>query len=77
MGGIALPPLVLAVAEAGGLGMLGAVMVPPAILAEMLDGLATHTRGAFGVIRLYRRITYRYTRPRSGPNFRQIRNSLP
>jgi NAD(P)H-dependent flavin oxidoreductase YrpB (nitropropane dioxygenase family) len=49
MGGIALPPLVLAVAEAGGLGMLGGVMVPPPVLAEMLDGLATRTRGAFGV----------------------------
>src|SRR5215471_14799321 len=49
MGGIALPPLVLAVAEAGGLGMLGGVMVPPPLLAEMLDGLATRTDGAFGV----------------------------
>jgi NAD(P)H-dependent flavin oxidoreductase YrpB (nitropropane dioxygenase family) len=49
MGGIAMPPLALAVAEAGGLGMLGAPMIPPPVLAEMLDTLATHTRGAFGV----------------------------
>jgi NAD(P)H-dependent flavin oxidoreductase YrpB (nitropropane dioxygenase family) len=49
MGGVAMPPLALAVADAGGLGMLGGTMVPPAILAEMLDGLAARTRGAVGV----------------------------
>jgi NAD(P)H-dependent flavin oxidoreductase YrpB (nitropropane dioxygenase family) len=49
MGGLAMPPLVLAVAEAGGLGMLGGVMVPPPMLSRMLDDLATRTRGAFGV----------------------------
>src|SRR5262249_649729 len=49
MGGIAMPPLVLAVAEAGGLGMVGAPMIPPPVLAEMLEALATRTRGAFGV----------------------------
>jgi nitronate monooxygenase len=49
MGGIATPPLVLAVANAGGLGMLGGAMVPPPVLSRMLDGLATRTRGAFGV----------------------------
>jgi nitronate monooxygenase len=49
MGGVAMPPLVLAVAEAGGLGMLGGVMVPPPVLAGMLDDLAARTRGAFGV----------------------------
>jgi len=48
MGGIAMPPLALAVAEAGGLGMVGAAMVPPPVLSEMLDGLAARTRGAFG-----------------------------
>jgi len=42
-------PLVLAVAEAGGLGMLGGVMLPPQVLAGMLDDLAARTRGAFGV----------------------------
>src|SRR5262249_2997241 len=41
--------LVLAVAEAGGLGMLGGVMLPPQVLAGMLDDLAARTRGAFGV----------------------------
>jgi nitronate monooxygenase len=49
MGGVAMPPLVLAVAEAGGLGMLGGVMLPPPVLAGMLDDLAARTRGAFGV----------------------------
>src|SRR5262245_14598093 len=49
MGGIAMPPLVIAVADAGGLGMLGGVMIPPPVLSEMLDGIATRTRGAFGV----------------------------
>ena len=49
MGGVAMPPLVLAVAEAGGLGMLGGVMLPPQVLAGMLDDLAARTRGAFGV----------------------------
>lgn len=49
MGGVATPPLALAVAEAGGLGMLGGAMVPPPVLAEMLDSLAASTRGAFGV----------------------------
>src|SRR5262249_14270467 len=46
MGGIATPPLVLAVANAGGLGILSGVMVPPPILAEMLEGLAKSARGA-------------------------------
>src|SRR5262249_31514129 len=49
MGGVAMPPLVLAVAEAGGLGMPGGVMLPPPVLAGMLDDLAARTRGAFGV----------------------------
>ena len=49
MGGVAMPPLVLAVAEAGGLGMLGGVMLPPPVLAGMLDDLAARTRGTFGV----------------------------
>ena len=33
MGGIATPPLALAVADAGGLGMLGGAEVPPPVLA--------------------------------------------
>ena len=49
MGGIATPPLALAVAEAGALGMLGAAMVPAPILAEQLDRLGARTQGAFGV----------------------------
>lgn len=49
MGGIATPPLAFAVAEAGGLGMLGAAMVPPRVLAGMLEDLARRTAGAFGV----------------------------
>src|SRR5215831_16387428 len=49
MGGVAMPPLVFAVAEAGGLGMVGGVMLPPPVLAGMLDDLAARTRGAFGV----------------------------
>jgi nitronate monooxygenase len=49
MGGIATPPLVLAVADAGGLGMLGAAMVPPHVLAVALEDLAKRTDGAFGV----------------------------
>jgi NAD(P)H-dependent flavin oxidoreductase YrpB (nitropropane dioxygenase family) len=49
MGGIATPPLALAVADAGGLGMLGGATVPAPILAEMLDALGARTRGVFGV----------------------------
>lgn len=49
MGGIATVPLARAVADAGGLGMVGGAMVPPAVLAEMLDALAAGTRGSFGV----------------------------
>jgi NAD(P)H-dependent flavin oxidoreductase YrpB (nitropropane dioxygenase family) len=49
MGGIAMPSLVRAVANAGGLGMLGGALLPPPVLGEMLDGLAGETRGMFGV----------------------------
>jgi NAD(P)H-dependent flavin oxidoreductase YrpB (nitropropane dioxygenase family) len=49
MPGVATPELVAAVADAGGLGMLGASMLPPAALEEMLDALHRRTRGAFGV----------------------------
>lgn len=49
MGGVAMPPLVKAVSEAGGVGTLGAVMIPPPALAGMLDGLREQTRRPFGV----------------------------
>jgi nitronate monooxygenase len=51
MGGVATPPLALAVADADAdaLGMLGGTMVPPPILAAMLDALAARTRGVIGV----------------------------
>jgi nitronate monooxygenase len=49
MGGIATPPLVRAVADAGGLGMLGGPLIPPPVLSRMLDGLAASTQGAYGV----------------------------
>jgi NAD(P)H-dependent flavin oxidoreductase YrpB (nitropropane dioxygenase family) len=45
---IASPALVAAVADAGGLGMLGAAMLPAPLLEATLDGLARRTRGAFG-----------------------------
>ena len=49
MGGVAGPSLAAAVAEAGGLGMVGGAGVPPPVLAEMLDAVAARTRGVFGV----------------------------
>jgi len=41
--------LVVAVAEAGGLGMLGAPMLPPPVLDQSIDAIRARTRGAFGV----------------------------
>jgi len=49
MGGVATPELAAAVATAGGLGMIGAVRLPPAFLAAALDHLGQLTRGVFGV----------------------------
>ncbi|HVH04674.1 MAG TPA: nitronate monooxygenase [Myxococcota bacterium] len=49
MPGIATPELVAAVADAGGLGMLGATLVPPPALEAVLAGIAARTRGAVGV----------------------------
>jgi nitronate monooxygenase len=43
------PDLVVAVAEAGGLGMMGAPLLTADVLAEILDGISARTRGAFGV----------------------------
>jgi NAD(P)H-dependent flavin oxidoreductase YrpB (nitropropane dioxygenase family) len=49
MPGVATPELVAAVADAGGLGMVGAPLVPPAALERVLEALSRRTRGAFGV----------------------------
>jgi nitronate monooxygenase len=49
MGGVATPELARAVAEAGGLGMVAGVMVPPAVLEPMLDGLRSQTSRPYGV----------------------------
>jgi nitronate monooxygenase len=49
MGGTAGPDLVVAVADAGALGMLGLPAAPPATVATALDEVAARTRGAFGV----------------------------
>lgn len=49
MGGVATPELAAAVAAAGGLGMVAAVMVRPDMLAAMLDPIARPSDGAVGV----------------------------
>jgi nitronate monooxygenase len=49
MAGIAGPELAAAVADAGGLGMIGAPMIPAPVLERMLADLAQRTAGAFGV----------------------------
>src|SRR5687767_15122781 len=49
MPGVGTPALVAAVADAGGLGMIGFPLVPPDQVAGILDGLAKRTRGKFGV----------------------------
>lgn len=49
MPGVCTPELVAAVADAGGLGMLGAPLMPAPVLEQTLADLATRTRGAFGV----------------------------
>jgi nitronate monooxygenase len=49
MPGISTPELVAAVADAGGLGMIGAAATPAAVLESVLGELATRTRGVFGV----------------------------
>lgn len=49
MGSLGLPPLAAAVAEAGGLGMLGWNGAPPAHLVWMLEETRRRTQGAFGV----------------------------
>ena len=49
MPGIATPDLVAAVADAGGLGMLGATMLSAPRLESALEQLSERTRGVFGV----------------------------
>src|SRR5262249_44603247 len=43
------PELAVAVARAGGLGMVSGVLLPPARLAETLDAISIPTGGAIGV----------------------------
>jgi|SRR5215210_5116253 len=50
MGGVATAPdLAAAVADAGGQGMVAAVVLPAPALSEILDEVARRTQGAFGV----------------------------
>ncbi|MBY0525783.1 MAG: nitronate monooxygenase [Gemmataceae bacterium] len=49
MGGVTTVELAAAVSNAGGLGMIATVRVPPAFLASMLDDVGSRTRGPFGV----------------------------
>jgi NAD(P)H-dependent flavin oxidoreductase YrpB (nitropropane dioxygenase family) len=49
MGGVATVELAAAVADAGGLGMIGAVRLPAAFLTATLEQLRRQTRGVFGV----------------------------
>jgi len=49
MPGVSTPALVAAVANAGGLGMLGAPLLSPAALEAVLDEVAAATTGVFGV----------------------------
>jgi nitronate monooxygenase len=49
MPGIATLDLVAAVADAGGLGMLGAPLMPVAVLEPVLEQLSERTKGVFGV----------------------------
>src|SRR5438045_952902 len=49
MGGVATWELAAAVAEAGGLGMLGAVRLPAPFLARALDQLGERTKQPCGV----------------------------
>ena len=49
MPGIATPELVAAVADAGGLGMVGAPLMSAPVLEAVLERLSERTQGAFGV----------------------------
>ena len=48
MGFVAMPPLVAAVSNAGGLGLLGASPAPPPVLAEMIRVIRSLTSAPFG-----------------------------
>ena len=49
MGKLASPALAVAVADAGGLGMVSGIgAAPPEYVAKILDGLRRSTSGAFG-----------------------------
>ena len=49
MPGVGTPELVAAVADAGGLAMIGLPLVPAPLVAATLDDLASRTRGAIGM----------------------------
>jgi NAD(P)H-dependent flavin oxidoreductase YrpB (nitropropane dioxygenase family) len=49
MPGVGSPELVTAVADAGGLAMIGLPLVPPTLVAATLDQLAQRTRGVVGI----------------------------
>jgi len=48
MGFVSMPPLVAAVSNAGGLGLLGASIGPPPVLAEMIRSIRSMTSAPFG-----------------------------
>jgi len=49
MGGVATPEMAVAVADAGGLGMVNMVLQPADVVAAGLDALAKQTRGEVGI----------------------------
>src|SRR2546427_1677478 len=49
MGGVTTPQLAAAVANAGGLGMLGVPMLPAEMVADLLDATNGQTSGPIGV----------------------------
>jgi enoyl-[acyl-carrier protein] reductase II len=49
MGFVSYPPLVAAVSNAGGIGVLGNAIEPPASTQELIRMIAAETRGLFGV----------------------------
>jgi NAD(P)H-dependent flavin oxidoreductase YrpB (nitropropane dioxygenase family) len=48
MGGVVTPELAAAVTNAGGLGMIGVPMLPPAVVAALLEQIGKLARGPFG-----------------------------
>jgi nitronate monooxygenase len=49
MGGVTTPQLAVAIAQAGGVGMLAGVGIPAPALEQMLDWMRSQTKGLFGV----------------------------